>query len=324
MRVREYAVLFGLALIWGASFLFIKIAVESVSPGTLVAGRIVSSLVTLGLIAALRPRLLAGWWRFGWYGLLVGAVNITIPYLLIGWGETGIGSGTTSILNATTPLFTVVLANWWIGAARERLTAKRAGGVVLGFAGVAVLLGPQALDFTGGGSSALIHEGAVLVAAAAYGVGSLMSRRFSGAAPLVGPVTTQVGALLLVLPVAVLWNPPHTLPPLPALGAIVELGVPGLAIAYLLYFWLIRHVGPTRTTLVTYLLPCTALLWGAIFLSETIAWNTLAGLALILLGTMITNGTLDGLVRRPMSKPMAANVATPPAEVEAATQRERH
>jgi drug/metabolite transporter (DMT)-like permease len=272
------------------------------------------------MLAAARPRLLSGWWRFGGFGLLVGAINIAIPYLLIGWGEIGIASGTASILNATTPLFAVLLAHWWTGSAHERLTWKRAGGVVLGFAGVAVLLGPQALDFTSRGASALIHEGAVLVAAAAYAVGTLLSRRYNGTAPLVGPVTTQAGALLLVLPVAALWNPPRTLPPPPALGAILELGVLGSAAAYLLYFWLVRHVGPTRTTLVTYLLPCTALLWGALFLHETIAWNTLAGLAVILLGIMTTNGTLDSLLhRRSVDKPALSAVVAPSTTSETTT-----
>jgi drug/metabolite transporter (DMT)-like permease len=293
MRVREYVVLFGLALIWGASFLFIKVAVESVSPGTLVAGRLICSLVTLGLIAAMRPALLKGWRQFTWYGLLVGAVNITLPYLLIGWGETGIASGTASILNATTPLFTVLLAHWWIGDGHEALTLRRFGGVVIGFVGVGVLIGPAAFDLGLGGTGSLLHEGAVLVAAAAYGVGALLSRRYTGSALLVGPVSSQAGALLLVLPVAAVWNPPHVVPPMQAIGSIVMLGIPGLAVAYLLYFWLIRHVGPTRTTLVTYLLPCTALIWGALLLREPVSWNTLAGLALILLGTMTTNGTLN-------------------------------
>ncbi|HEX6122448.1 MAG TPA: EamA family transporter [Ktedonobacterales bacterium] len=309
MRVREYAALFGLALIWGASFLFIKIAVSEVSPGTLVAGRLLCSLVTLGAIAALHRELLTGWRRFTRYSLLVGSVNITAPYLLIGWGEVSIASGTASILNATTPLFAVLLAHWWRGAGHEGLTWRRAGGVLVGFAGVATLVGTEAFQLGQSDPWALAGEGAVLLAAACYAVGALLSRRYNQAAPLVGPIGSQAGALLLVLPVAALWSPPTQVPSVSTIGAIVMLGVPGLAIAYLLYFWLIRQVGPTRTTLVTYLLPCTALVWGALLLGERISWNDLVGLALVLLGTMLTNGTLSALFRRRSS--------TPPVSVEA-------
>lgn len=311
MRAREYGVLFALALIWGSSFLFIKVAVQEVSPPTLVAGRLICSLVALGLIVAVRPRLLKGFWRFSAFSLLVGAVNITIPYLLIAWGEIHIASGTASILNATTPLFAVLLANWWGGAGREPLTARRLGGVLLGFAGVAVLIGPTTISLSSAGMDGLLGDGAVLVAAAAYAVGALLSRRYAAAGTLVGPVGSQSGALLLVLPVAALWSPPRQVPSFAATGAIVVLGVPGLAIAYLLYFWLIRHVGATRTTLVTYLLPCTALVWGALVLAEPVSWNALAGLALVLLGTMVTNGTLGGLARRPRRRSRGREVPLP-------------
>jgi drug/metabolite transporter (DMT)-like permease len=307
-RVREYAALFGLALIWGASFLFIKIAVEEVSPGTLVVGRVASSLLTLFLIAAIHRGQLKGWRRFTWYSLLVGGVNITAPYLLIGWGEVSIASGTASILNATTPLFTVLLAHWWRGSAHEGLTWRRLSGVLLGFVGVATLVGPGAFSLWQDKPLALAGEGAVLLAAALYAVGTLLSRKYAEAGPLVGPIGSQAGAFLLVLPVALLWNPPTRVPSVGAVGAILELGVLGLAIAYLLYFWLIRHVGPTRTSLVTYLLPCTALIWGAVLLHEQISWNALVGLALVLLGTMVTNGTLSTLFRRKPRAPQAQAV----------------
>lgn len=293
MRAREYGVLFALALIWGISFLFIKIAVEDVSPATLVFGRLALSVLTLALIAACRPSLAAGWRRYLGYGLLIGTINNAIPFLLISWGETHIASGVASILNASTPLFTVVLAQFWIGSAHESLTLRRSTGVLIGFLGVAVLIGPAALNLGEGSMAQTLGELAVLIAAAAYAVGALMSKRYAGSAPLAAPLTMQAGALLVVTPVALLWEPPTHLPSLAAFACIVELGVVGTALAYLLYFWLIHHVGPTRTALVTYLLPCTALLWGMIFLGERVSWNSLAGLLLVLLGTMLTNGTLN-------------------------------
>ncbi len=302
--LREYSVLFALALIWGASFLFIKIGVEEVSPATVVAGRLTASVITLGIIIAIRPRLVKGWYRYWRLGIITAIFNIMIPFLLISWGETRIASGTASILNATTPLFIVLFANWWIGAGHETLTVGRVLSVLVGFVGVAVTIGPSAIDVVGHNSNGLIGELAVLIAAASYGIGGLLSRRFAGSAQLVGPISTQVPALLLSLVVAAVWSPPTHLPSLKVIGAIAILGALGTGVAYLLYFWLIYHVGPTRTSLVTYLLPCTALIWGALLLNERITWTTLAGLALVLVGTMLTNGTLTALLRRKQRRPV--------------------
>src|SRR5579885_499388 len=132
MRVREYGVLFALALIWGASFLFIKIGVDEVSPATVVAGRLSFSVITLGIIVAFRRELIQGWRRYWRLGIVVSLVNILAPYLLISWGETRIASGTASILNATTPLFTVLLAHVWIGDGHESLSVRRVSGILIG------------------------------------------------------------------------------------------------------------------------------------------------------------------------------------------------
>lgn len=309
MRAREYSMLFALALIWGISFYFIKIAVLEVSPATTVALRLGFSVATLAVIIMSRPELVRGLRRYWKLGLLVGVINNLIPFVLISWGETRIASGVASILNATTPLFTVLLANWWHSSAREPLTARRGTGVVLGFVGVGVLVGPAALRLSGGGIGYTLGVLAVLVAAASYAVGAILSRRFNGAAILVAPFSCQVSALILVLPIAFVWDPPTHMPSLAALGAVAELGILGTAVAYLIYFWLIRHVGATRTSLVTYLLPCTALIWGALLLGERISWNALAGLMLVLLGTMVTNGTLNGVLRRFSPRPAAAGIS---------------
>lgn len=315
--LREYSVLFALALIWGASFLFIKVGVEEVSPATVVAGRLTASVITLGIIIAIRPRLVKGWYRYWRLGIITAIFNIMIPFLLISWGETRIASGTASILNATTPLFIVLFANWWIGQGHETLTLGRVLSVLVGFVGVAVTIGPSAIDVVGHNSNGLIGELAVLIAAASYGIGGLLSRRFAGSAQLVGPISTQVPALLLSLVVAAVWSPPTHLPSLKVIGAIAILGALGTGVAYLLYFWLIYHVGPTRTSLVTYLLPCTALIWGALLLNERITWNTLGGLALVLVGTMLTNGTLSALFRRKKPRPVESASDDGASEVDA-------
>lgn len=330
MRVKDYGVLGLLALIWGASFLFIALAVREVSPATLAAVRVGSSVVTLGALAVVRPRLFAGGWRFWRLSLAVGVINYVIPYIFIAWGETRISSGMASILNATTPLFTVLLANWWAKPGYEALTPRRGLGVVIGFVGVAVLVGPQLWGDTSGGKTDLLGLGAVLVAAAAYSVGALLSRGYAGSAQLVGPLGSQIAALIVLLPIALvgnawlslrwdgawswqslalMWNPPSHLPSLLAIGSMLELGVLGTAVAYLLYFWLIRHVGATRATIVTYLLPCTALVWGVLLLGERVTWYALGGLGLVLVGTMVTNGTVNGLFARRGRRATVANSA---------------
>jgi drug/metabolite transporter (DMT)-like permease len=299
MRARGYLVLFALALIWGASYLFIKIALDyGVPPATLVVIRLSFSVATLGAIALARPKLLAGWRRYWRLAILVGFINIAVPYSLISWGETQIGSGTAAILNATTPLFTVLLAGVWLGSAHESLSVRRVIGVLIGFAGVAVLVGPEAFALNGLSFGVAQGELAVVGASAAYAIGALLSRRFSGSAMLVGPLCTQITALLWEIPLALTWNPPVAVPPVGALAALAALGIVGTGIAYLLYFWLIHSVGATATTMVTYLLPCTALIWGAVFLNESLSWTLLVTLALVLFGSMLTNGTFNGLFRR--------------------------
>jgi drug/metabolite transporter (DMT)-like permease len=314
VQARAYVVLFGLALIWGASFLFIKVAVSEVSPATLVAGRLLCSVVVLGAVAVTRPALFKGWRHYWRRDVAVAAINYLTPYLAISWGETRIASGMASILNATTPLFTVLLAHWWVGTGREALTLRRVAGVVVGFVGVGVLVGPLALVQGASGWGVVAGELAVLLGAAAYAVGALLSRGYTGSASLVGPLGSQIAALILVAPLALLWGPPTHLPSLKAIGAIAALGAAGTGVAYLLYFWLINHVGATRTVIVTYLLPCTALIWGALLLGETVTWYTLAGLLLVLLGTMITNGTLSGLRGRASRRAGAGKPAPVPLD----------
>jgi drug/metabolite transporter (DMT)-like permease len=318
VKTREYGVLFSLALIWGASFFFIKVAVEEVAPVTLVAGRLFFSVVVLASVALAQPALFKGWRRFVGLSVAVAVINYLIPYFGFAWGETRITSGMASILNATTPLWTVLVASQWPGVNREPLTARRGLGVGVGFVGVAVLVGPGVLSLGGNGAGVLVGFLVVLVAAVAYAFGALLARGYAGSAPLVGPLGSQAAALILVAPLALVWGIPSHMPSWRAIGAIVTLGALGTGVAYLLYFWLIRHVGATRTTLVTYLLPCTALIWGALLLSEPVTWNAIAGLALVLVGTMVTNGTLDGLLfrRRRAKVEMAVELPIPP-EVEA-------
>jgi drug/metabolite transporter (DMT)-like permease len=307
--------LFTLALIWGASFLFIKIGVQEMSPATLVTLRLAFGVITLFEIAAARPALVAGWQRYWRLAILVAIFNVIIPYLLISWGETQIFSGTASILNATTPLFTVLLASVWIGNGHEALSWRKGIGVLIGFLGVFLVFGLDARAFSDQSLPIILGELAVVGAAASYGVGGLLSRRYAGegTGTLVGPMTSLTAALIISIPITLLWDPPTALPSWKAIGAVAALGILGTGVAYLFYFWLIRNVGAPRTSMVTYLLPFTALLWGRVFLGEAILPNSLLGLALVLLGTMITNNTFSMLFRRQpkVAQPSASVAVTP-------------
>jgi drug/metabolite transporter (DMT)-like permease len=309
--------LFTLALIWGASFLFIKIGVQEMSPATLVTLRLAFGVITLFEIAAARPALVAGWQRYWRLAILVAIFNVIIPYLLISWGETRIFSGTASILNATTPLFTVLLASVWIGNGHEALSWRKGIGILIGFLGVFLVFGLNGRAFSDQSLPIILGELAVVGASASYGVGGLLSRRYAGegTGTLVGPMTSLTAALIISIPIAVLWNPPTAFPSWKALGAVAALGVLGTGVAYLFYFWLIRNVGAPRTSMVTYLLPFTALLWGWLVFGEPILPNAILGLALVLLGTMITNNTFSMLFRRQPKVAQPSASAEVPSEV---------
>lgn len=298
MSGRDLALLFGLAAMWGASFMFIKVAVAEMSPLMLVSLRLL--LASAVLAPLLRISGLAGgsslpappvrrlWKAYLW----IAVINAIVPYTLIAWGEEHIASGTASILNATTPLWTALLAGVALAgrAPAERLTPGRILGLLVGFAGVAVLVAGQGMDVALGlEPAALAGQGAVLVAALAYGVGGLYGRRAFAGIPPAMPATWQTvfGAAILT-PVAWALTPLQRVPSPQAILSVVALGMLGTAVALLLYYHLLARVGATRTVMVTYLLPVMALVYGALFLREPVSPSSLAGLALVLAGIAIT------------------------------------
>ncbi len=286
MRRADLLDLFLLGLLWGASFLFIKEALADFNPVALVALRLFLGAATLAAIVALGRLSLAGW-RAKWPALAVLAlINAVVPFLLISFGEVYIDSGLAGVLNATTPLFAAPVARVWLGR-REGLTPVKVVGILIGFIGVAVLLGVGVSSLT---PSALLGGGAVLAASMSYAVSSVFAHQhLEGTPPLLGPLgQSGFGVLFLAPPAIWLW-PDHWPGVLP-LGSLLALGIVGTGVAYLLYFRLIRNVGPTRAVLVTYLLPCTAVLWGVLLLHERVGWNTVAGLALVLVGITLTLG----------------------------------
>jgi drug/metabolite transporter (DMT)-like permease len=241
-----------------------------------------AALVML-LVCARTPGIFAAM-RANWKTLvLMGLINCAIPYTLIVWGESYISSGLAAIYNACAPLWAALLGLFW--AWGEKLSPGRMLGVLLGFFGVTLVVSNSL-----GGDNQLIGHAAVLLAALSYAFSGIIGRRLLRGVPSLAPATGQlITGALMMLPLAV-FQIPSKVPSLSALGSVVTLAIAGTALASLMYYWLLARVGATRTLLVTYLLPCFALMWGALLLSEPVTLPAVAGLALILLGITVTSG----------------------------------
>lgn len=303
MTLRQVATLLLLALIWGSSFLFIKWGVLEMPVMAVVAGRLGMGLLFLLGVMIWQRRALPR--RALWVPLLVVAlVNNVVPWFLIVWGEQHISSGLASILNATTPLFSVLLASTW---GDEQFTWFKSGGLVLGFVGTIVLIGADLRDFFVADNQVLLGELAILGAALCYAIGAVYARRTLRGEPAVQLATGQLLiASLIILPLmAIPANQPQQWPSLQALLGVAALGFFGSGLAYILFYTLLEEVGATRTVVVTYLLPLVALFLGWSVLGELITWRTLAGMGLILLGIGLVNGQLR--YRRALEQPVGAS-----------------
>ncbi|HEX4573465.1 MAG TPA: EamA family transporter [Dongiaceae bacterium] len=306
MAGQDWAMLLGLALVFGSAFFFVKLALASYGPLTVALLRVSLGAAILATVAAIRGRA----WPRGrsvWLSLLVmGALNNAIPFGLISWGQTHIESGLAAIFNATTPIFTVIAAH---AAGQERLTPRRLAGIALGFLGVAVLIGPESLSHL---DPANLAELAVLLAAISYAGAGIWGRRLRELPIDVAAGGMLTGAALLLLPAALILEQPwRVMPSTASLGAIAALGALSTAVAYLLYFRLLRRVGPTNLLLVTFLLPIVALALGTVFLQERIEPRDLAGLLLILGGLAAIDGRLLAVLRA-TSPRVAATSGSPP------------
>jgi drug/metabolite transporter (DMT)-like permease len=296
MGTLEWVLLIILATVWGASFFLAKIAVDEVPPLTLVFCRVSLAAVTLFFYFKLSSRTIplgiALWGAF----LLMGLINNVIPFSLLFWGQTQIASGLASILNATTPIFTVLVAH--VLTNDERLNSHRLIGVVFGFVGVAVMLGGGFVSSAENPTAAMI---ACLGAALSYAFASVFGRRF--AAMNIGPARVAFGQLtassLIMIPIILLVDPP--LRPLSwsltAQLAVVALAIICTALAYILFFRILATGGATNISLVTLLVPVSAILLGTILLNEQLAVNDFIGMALIGLGLVATDGRIFNLFR---------------------------
>ena len=285
--LKPYLALVGLALIWGASFLLIKIAVHDMSPTVLLLIRSTSGLVALAVIvkAMGRPLLGEGWrTRLGSFAIMA-ITNAIVPWVAIAWGEERISSGLASILNSTTTLWTAVLIFWAMPA--ERPTRVGYLGVVLGFAGVVILVLPDMLAH--GVSGNFLGAMAVLVAALSYAVNAIYQRRKMRHVSVFDVSIGQLAAtVVFAIPLAI-PSLPHVHVALTSLAAVVALGAGATGIAYLLYYYVMNSLGAVRAAGVTLLVPVTAVFWGVVLLHEGLSWTIVIGMIVILAGTVLTN-----------------------------------
>ncbi len=289
MNRREWAMLVTLSVLWGGSFFFAEIALESLPPLTIVTLRVGLAAITLWLVVlALKlpiPNSTPIWIAF----LTMGLLNNVLPFSLIVWGQSQISSGLAAILNATAPLFGVIVAG--ILLRDESAAPLKIMGVVVGFAGVIVMM-----DLSSIATSSLLAQLAILAAALSYACASVYGRRFkaTGLNPILVAAGQVTGSTLLLLPIA-LWvdgNDHYANVPTQVWAAIISLAVFSTAAAYILYFKLLASAGATNILLVTLLVPVSAILLGWLFLEESLQTPHIIGMAMIALGLSAIDGRL--------------------------------
>ena len=283
----EWALLILLALLWGAGFFFAAVALQEVRPFTVVLSRVALAAILLYVfirLAGLRmPSDGRTWAAF----FAMGVLNNVIPFSLIFWGQTHIASSLASILNATMPLFTVIIAH--VLTQNERLTVGRALGVAVGFGGVIIMIGA---DLLGGLGDNLLAQLAILGAAISYAFASIFGRRFRNLPPICTAAGQVTASAIMMLPVMLIVDRPWELamPGWRTLAALAALGALCTALAYGLYFRILRSAGATNISLVTFLIPVSALLLGMLILGERLEPKHFIGMALIGAGLAAIDG----------------------------------
>ena len=293
-----------LALLWGSSFTFIKVALDGVTPSQLVLFRLILGAAVLLIVARARriglPRHLATWGHVA----AAAAFGNVIPFLLLSYGEQGTGAGIAGVLVGSTPLLTLALAT--VALPSERITVRKTVGMLAGFAGVVIIVGPWS---AGGGTIA--GRIACFGGAVSYAVGFVYVRKFlspKGLAPLSLAASQLVSATVLQALVTpfLAWQRPELTPGI--IGSIAFLGVLSTGVAYVLYFRLIADVGATTASAVNYLVPLFAVLVSVILIGESVTWNLIAGA----LGVLIAMGYAENRLRWPRRVRVAAAPQTLP------------
>ena len=297
MTATEWGLLLLLCTVWGGSYFYNGVAVKALPPFAIVAFRVTLGAALLYLLVRVSghrmPRDGATWRAF----FVMGLTNNVIPFSLIAWAQGQVASGFAAILNATTPIFAVLLAS--VMTSDERLTPGRLVGVFVGFAGVAVMIGPDAFA---GAAENLLADLALLLASVFYAFSPIYGRRFSrqGLRPMVAATGQFAAASAMMLPLTLVVDAPWTLPMpgLPVWGALLGLAVVSTAFAYIIYYRVLATAGAVNLMLVTFLVPVSAIILGALFLAERLAPVEFLGMAVIGLGLAAIDGRPWAWLRR--------------------------
>ncbi|PTM60313.1 DMT family transporter [Phreatobacter oligotrophus] len=291
MSLRDWSLLIFLSILWGGSFFFVRVALDDLPPLTLVLSRVLIGAAVLAVVIRISgealPRRPMVWFTLAVMALL----NNVIPFSLIFWGQTAIPAGLAAILNATTPLFTVVVMHLF--TTDDRASPNKAAGVALGFLGVVVLVGPAAL---GRLDTPLWAIAACLAATLSYAFSGLWGRRIKalGISPTITAWAQLSVTTVVMTPIVALVDRPWTLamPGMPAILAVLALAILSTALAYIIFFRLLATAGPSNLLLVTFLIPVSTILLTSLFLGERLAPTHFAGMALIGLGLAAIDGRL--------------------------------
>jgi drug/metabolite transporter (DMT)-like permease len=295
MSLSQWLLLVFLSILWGGTIFFVGVAVKELPAFTLVLVRVAmaaAALAAIVLAMGLRfPASLGAWRPF----FVMAILNNVIPFVLIARGQQEIASGLASVLNATKPLWSVILGH--ILTEEEKLKANRLAGVLVGIAGVAVLIGPETLL---GSPASVFGMLCVLGATISYGFAGVWGRRFKGMSPLLPACCQLACSTLLLIPLALFIDRPWGLamPSTRTVWAIVGLALLSTVLAYIVFFHIMAVSGPTNTMLVTLLIPVSAILFGTLFLDETLLPRHIAGTLVIGFSLLLIDGRLFGAHRR--------------------------
>lgn len=291
MDARSWAMVILLGLLWGGSFFFARIAVAEIPPLTLVLFRVLIAALALHLyLAVAGPSFRVAFAMTGSF-FVMALLNNVIPFTLMFAGQTELGAGAASILNATTPFWTMILANMMTDD--DRLSANRMAGVLLGMAGTLVMIGPGVLTDAG---APLWAKLALVGTAISYSFAFIFARRFRALPPQIVATGQLTASTIIMIPVVLVWHGPHGLftASAPVWAAVLGLALLATSFAYILYFALLRSAGATNASLVTMIVPVGAILLGATFLGERLEAFELAGMGLIAIGLIAVDGRLIG------------------------------
>ncbi len=286
MKTKHWIVFILLGTVWSSSFLWIKIGVQEIGPMALVAFRMLfGALAGIAIVTWQKVAWPRDWKTWGIFAIL-GPTSLAIPIFFISWGEQTIDSAVASILNATVPLFTILIAHFWLHD--DKITFPKVAGLLLGFTGVVILMSK---DFQPGSHNSVLGQVAVIVAAMFYAGSAVFARKatqhIAGLARGVAPLITAALFMWLLGP---LFERPFKVPALPITWiAVLWLGILGSALAFIMFYYLIHEIGPTRSTAVTYIFPLGGVILGVLFLGEHLSWQLVIGALMIILSLLVVN-----------------------------------